>query len=359
MNNNTTLASHKYQALDSLRGIAALMVVFQHFWEMSNPSDARLKPWLFFCAGHEAVILFFVLSGFVLSHQLRNFKLSQYPQFVLRRILRIYPAYYLALAFSAVLLIYIERYHSSTLTQYGLTSWFYIWSRSNFDIPMWIGSLSLISHQGNSLDVATWSLFYEMWLSLAFPFLIICCIRNGLAIRLMTLCLLAIISYYFWRFANFLDNQWQSIIYYGWYFIAGMYLYHYHQRLKFSASWFWLAIGCALYFSNYLLFGKIASRMLHEILIACGSCLIIINCLYYEPLKQLLGIRLFRFYGKISYSLYLFHLPVLYALSYLYLPHGSLWMVKILTLSISTLTAWGSYIFIEQFFIEFAKKHVK
>ena len=356
---NNTQSAHKYQALDSLRGIAALMVVFQHFWEMSNPSNARLKPWLFFCAGHEAVILFFVLSGFVLSHQLRNFKFKQYPQFILRRILRIYPAYYIALACSAILLIYISRYHPATLAQYGLTPWFYIWSSTNFDTPMWIGSLSLISHQGNSLDVATWSLFYEMWLSLAFPLIIFGFIHSKALLRTISLSLIIGISYYFWRYGNLLDNQWQSIVYYSWYFICGMYLYYYHQRLKFSASWLGLLIGCALYFSNYLLFGKIASRMLHELLIAGGSCLIMINCLYFTPLKWLLDTMLFRFYGKISYSLYLFHLPVLYALSYLYLPHGSLWIIKLLTLVVSTLIAWGSYIFVEQFFIEFAKKHVK
>ena len=67
-------STHKFAALDSLRGIAALMVIFHHFWEMNHPSDDRLRPWLFFCAGHEAVIFFFVLSGFVLSNQLRNFK---------------------------------------------------------------------------------------------------------------------------------------------------------------------------------------------------------------------------------------------------------------------------------------------
>ncbi|RTL13337.1 MAG: acyltransferase [Neisseriaceae bacterium] len=358
MNNNVNSSAHKYQSLDSLRGIAALMVVFQHFWEMSNPSDARLKPWLFFCAGHEAVILFFVLSGFVLSHQLRNFKFKQYPQFILRRILRIYPAYYVALTFSAILLVYISRYHPATLAQYGLTPWFYIWSRTSFDSSMWIGSLSLISHQGNSLDVATWSLFYEMWLSLVFPLLIFGFVRSNILLRIISFGLIISLSYYFWRYGNLLDNQWQSIVYYSWYFICGMYLYHYHQRLKFSASWLGLLIGCALYFSNYLLFGKIASRMSHETLIACGSCLIMVNCLYFAPLKQLLNITLFRFYGKISYSLYLFHLPIIYALGYLYLPHGSLLVLKILTIILSTLIAWVSYLVIEQNFIKLAKKYV-
>ena len=60
--------THKFAALDSLRGLAALMVVFQHFWEMNHASDDRLRPWWFFCAGHEAVIFFFVLSGFLITY---------------------------------------------------------------------------------------------------------------------------------------------------------------------------------------------------------------------------------------------------------------------------------------------------
>lgn len=104
-------AKHKFHALDSLRGIAAIMVILQHFWEMNHASDARLKPWLFFYAGHEAVILFFVLSGFVLSYQLREFRWTEYSLFVWKRIRRIYPAYYASILFSCLLLILIRYLH--------------------------------------------------------------------------------------------------------------------------------------------------------------------------------------------------------------------------------------------------------
>ena len=338
---------HKFAALDSLRGIAALMVIFQHFWEMNHPSDDRLRPWLFFCAGHEAVIFFFVLSGFVLSNQLRNFKFAEYGQFVLKRFFRIYPAYYVAIISSALLLIWIKAYFPSTLDGHGLTEWFYIWSQTAFDKTMLWGSLSIISHEGNSLDVVTWSLFYEVWLSLAFPLLLLAFWRWHWAINLLSGFLLILLSFYWWRTGDLLGNPWQSLVYYSWYFLLGLLLFRYHERIKFLANPWFLILGCGLYFSNYLLFGKISSRLLHEVIIALGSSLILLSGLHNKGFKWLLNWLPFRFYGKISYSLYLFHLPVLYALSYLLLAQHAVELVKIATLIITTLLAAMGYYWLE------------
>jgi peptidoglycan/LPS O-acetylase OafA/YrhL len=209
------------------------------------------------------------------------------------------------------------------------------------------GSLSIISHEGNSLDVVTWSLFYEVWLSLAFPLLLLAFWRWHLAINLVSGFLLILLSVYWWRTGDLLGNPWQSLIYYSWYFLLGLLLFRCHERIKFLANPWLLIIGCGLYFSNYLLFGKISSRLLHEIIIAFGSSLILLNGLHYKPFKALLNWLPFRFYGKISYSLYLFHLPVLYTLSYLLLAQHAIELVKIATLIITTLLAVAGYYLVE------------
>ena len=260
--------THKFAALDSLRGLAALMVVFQHFWEMNHASDDRLRPWWFFCAGHEAVIFFFVLSGFVLSNQLRNFKFTNYGQFILKRFFRIYPAYYVAILISAILLIFIKSYFPSALNGYGLTSWFYVWSQTAFDKTMILGSLSILYHEGNSLDVVTWSLFYEVWLSLVFPFILLVFWRLNFVVNLVATAVLVGLSYYFWAHGDLLGSSWQSLIYYSWYFLLGLLLFRCHEQLKFLANPWWLIFGILLYFSNFVFFGKISSRLLHEVIIA-------------------------------------------------------------------------------------------
>jgi peptidoglycan/LPS O-acetylase OafA/YrhL len=90
--------------LDSLRGIAILGVVFYH--GLSQYDSARL-PWLghVFLVGTKygwlGVNLFFVLSGFLITGILLDSKSgpSYYKRFYIRRALRILPAYFLLLFF--------------------------------------------------------------------------------------------------------------------------------------------------------------------------------------------------------------------------------------------------------------------
>lgn len=363
--------THKYTALDSLRGIAALMVVFQHFWEMNHVSEDRLKPWLFFCAGHEAVILFFVLSGFVLTHQLNNYQLCDYHKFVLRRVFRIYPAYYFAILASAVSLIIISQKYPSDLAGYGLTNWFYIWSSTHFDNNLLWSSITLISHQGNSLDVATWSLFYEMWISFLFPFALYLLWHKNHIVRVSSIIILFGISYYFWKQNTWLDNSWQAISYYLWYFLLGVVLYFYNQKLKFVANNLYLLLGVGLYFSNYLLYGVIHDRFIHEVIIAVGCFIILQNAIHHKKFQHLINSKITLFYGKISYSLYLLHLPILYTLSYLILHHAPrsyyhdafssisnsyILITKMLTFFLASTLSWLVYRYIEMPAIKFAKQ---
>lgn len=105
--------------LDFLRGVAAVYVVFNHarghlFAGGSVISSAHSLGWLDYLQlallqatslGTEAVILFFVLSGFAMAHSIRYTR--SISTFYLKRTIRIWPAYLLAvaLAFGFALLI--------------------------------------------------------------------------------------------------------------------------------------------------------------------------------------------------------------------------------------------------------------
>jgi acetyltransferase len=98
--------------LDALRGIAALAVVLFHVWAYARPvpgstletaSDKVLNE------GRLGLILFFVLSGFLLYMPWARATLDDRPgpalgPYALRRAARIVPAYYLAIAGAVVLL---------------------------------------------------------------------------------------------------------------------------------------------------------------------------------------------------------------------------------------------------------------
>lgn len=103
--------------LDALRGIAAFSVLLSHafltfpvVWDTTTPSGepwylqlAMFSPLRVFWAGHEAVIFFFILSGFVLALPYYDNRESQpYKLYLAKRVLRIYTPYLAAvlLAFS-------------------------------------------------------------------------------------------------------------------------------------------------------------------------------------------------------------------------------------------------------------------
>lgn len=81
-------------SIELLRGIAALMVVFAHYWKVME-LDTKMFSFSF-----TGVDLFFVISGFVFAPYLFGKKLSTVPHFI-RRFFRIYPLYIIALCLYA------------------------------------------------------------------------------------------------------------------------------------------------------------------------------------------------------------------------------------------------------------------
>ncbi len=88
MNNETPVREH-YPALNGLRGCAILLVILYHNFSFIE----------YFNYGWLGVDLFFVLSGFLITDILLNSLNSKYyfKNFYARRILRIFPLYYLSL----------------------------------------------------------------------------------------------------------------------------------------------------------------------------------------------------------------------------------------------------------------------
>ncbi|MEO1183425.1 MAG: acyltransferase family protein [Cyanobacteria bacterium J06636_27] len=87
-----------FHFVDSLRGIGAIWVVLYHIYatgklvDLSNFLPDRLE-YIAFKLGNLGVAIFFVLSGFVIAHSLRNAKInpSYVGRFSLRRLLRLSP----------------------------------------------------------------------------------------------------------------------------------------------------------------------------------------------------------------------------------------------------------------------------
>jgi len=90
--------------LDSLRGIAALGVAFQHSWACFE--FGKTKDYIYSLFGLSPVVFFFLLSGFVLSKSLDAEKgrtFSGVIGYYIRRIFRLYPAALVSMLISALI----------------------------------------------------------------------------------------------------------------------------------------------------------------------------------------------------------------------------------------------------------------
>ncbi len=173
----------RYRELDSLRGLAALSVVLAHYvhlFPQSESQDFCNRYWFLWhtplhalWAGAEAVMLFFVLSGFVLS---MPFLRGDVPvgSFLIKRVLRIYPAYWAACSLAFVCRAVIGD--SSPL--HGVSDWFNgIWSSPVTPAYAWHQYLLVGSWDNGDLFPVVWSLVHEMRISLLFPLSIVPGIR--------------------------------------------------------------------------------------------------------------------------------------------------------------------------------------
>ena len=101
--------SDRLRYIDALRGIAALLVLWLHVansFRAVSPQTASNVRWLndFITEidiGRLGVVVFFLISGFVIPFSIRSGSGAPIGSFVIRRALRIYPAYWLSVPLAA------------------------------------------------------------------------------------------------------------------------------------------------------------------------------------------------------------------------------------------------------------------
>lgn len=161
--------AHRFIELDSLRGMAAAAVVFGHFYLLWSSTRSYVwiqrSPARILFAGHEAVVLFFVLSGFVLSIPLSGDRAPGYGAFLLKRFCRLYLPY-----LAAILAAVACDYFLFTTTPTG-DAWIdQTWSFRP-TLGLVVGHLLTTTRDSAQLNTAIWSLMVEIRVSLIFPLL--------------------------------------------------------------------------------------------------------------------------------------------------------------------------------------------
>jgi peptidoglycan/LPS O-acetylase OafA/YrhL len=152
--------------LDGLRGLAILLVIAFHSAEMfSARGGVMIVPAMAARAGWLGVQLFFVLSGFLITHNL--LKSRGAPNFLsaffARRVLRIFPLYYLMLLMFLVVLPLIAARPLEILKTYNSQIWIWVFL-SNWHTP---------SGRAAYWFPHFWSLAVEEQFYLVWPFVIL------------------------------------------------------------------------------------------------------------------------------------------------------------------------------------------
>jgi peptidoglycan/LPS O-acetylase OafA/YrhL len=110
----------RFGYIDSLRGIAALLVIYLHLadWFLRNePNLGAFDHWSFVALtdvidiGKVGVIVFFAISGYVIPFSLMRRTDNAVPRFVISRFFRLYPAYWLSLPAGLVILVVVAHQH--------------------------------------------------------------------------------------------------------------------------------------------------------------------------------------------------------------------------------------------------------
>jgi peptidoglycan/LPS O-acetylase OafA/YrhL len=313
----------RWRELDAIRGIAACIVVFWHFYQSLSPAtfpvwiqwSMERTPVYLLISGTESVMLFFLLSGFVLSLPfLRDPNHLSYPSFLVKRIARIYLPY-LAALFLAVL--GNAFYHGLPLNPWFIETWFHP--------PNLTTVLQHVLFLGNynyyAFNTAFWSLVYEMRISLVFPFLCLFMIRVGW-FRAIMVALGFGLSSAILRFAG-VNGQTTETFKYASFFVVGILLAQYAlpirqllARTPKAVRFTGIVVSLLLYGQAHLFPGAIK-----ETFLLVGASGIIVAGLTEPMLSRALNWPIFQFLGRISYSIYLLHGTILFLLVYIFFGH--------------------------------------
>jgi len=301
----------RYVELDALRGLAAFTVVVYH---LSRAYEYKprwfLKPMV---AGTQAVILFFVLSGFVLSLPFWNKGANgNYGRYIIRRFFRIYVPYVAAVVVAALgawKLLY---------SRLPLSPWFYMtWQTA---ITTKLLGRELLMDTTPALNTAFWSLRYEVLVSIAFPALLVGMrwLKPRVAFPLV---LIASVGAGVERARLRTPVGVVELAHYGLFIVAGALLAAERQRLH--EIWrrmtgvvraAFLGASAFCYFGYAASVGKrIHLRVPEDLSCAIGAGGLILCSMHSRRLRGILLHRIPEYLGRISYSMYLVHGTVLFA----------------------------------------------
>jgi len=308
-------ASHRIEALDSLRFLAAGAVFISHCVTLLNTPEGLPRVCSALLNPHSAVAFFFVLSGYVLHlgwHSKRP-QLQTVASFMVKRWFRIYPLYYASLLLAMIVLSQVSFAPFPAVCQDEVFN--ELLSSQNHSSPaQWLAHLLLIGPGLNLsyLNPPLWTLAVEMRIALIFPWLSWAAgsggPRRSLAVMALSLAVFP------WLAQHLLPTLGQVPL-----FIMGIIIAEHRERLVAllspASGAALLGLGLVLYSSPWYMRAEWEMYIRLYVAGAGGACMIV-SILSWHTLRQALSGKTLVLGGRASYGLYILHTPVLVALTY-------------------------------------------
>lgn len=309
---------NKVHSAESLRGLACLAVVFSHllgtfFPQFHNFSVSELpkfdfielifnSPFAFFYSGTGAVFVFFVLSGYVLT---LSFLKSKDPKRKLKEsLIKRYPRLAIPAIISCVVMWAVLHAH---VDLHNTSEWFRTLGINNPSIlnALYSGAIGSFVFGEKEYNPVLWTMQIELIGSLVIYF---SCFLHEKYILKLLLILVSLISSLFLSSMAFLGIL---------SFVLGHFLYFFSKKIPDSLCIFLFISG--LYFCgahndsvSYTFFNKMLGQRTYNILNFLGGFLIVFSAIKSNAIDNFFNKKSFLFLGKLSFSIYLIHIPVIY-----------------------------------------------
>lgn len=361
----------RYNELDSLRGLAAATVVFGHlealvFSAPSIPGSgwvhwqhilqiANRTPLTVFMSGGAAVRFFFVLSGFVLMLPYLRHKENPYAPYIVKRICRIYLPYLAAVFLAVFGNIFLGGHPLPGFTGAARETWAEpVSAKVVLQHVLMLGIFPTAR-----FNTVLWSLVQEMRISIYYPLIALAIIKlSGRALLAFVIALEAFVALlpFFFPHIDMGLASFPAMLHWSSMFILGAYLAARREQVR---TWMashrpWqkasIAIVTFLFYSMGVktvwgaqfqthVMAHIVARWGHPDFIgylqiwlgdwisAFSAAIAVCYALTDRRTKVVLNHTLVLWTGRASYTLYLVHATVLFALAYLLIGTSHLYLL--------------------------------
>ena len=354
----------RFRSLDGLRGVAAAVVVLHHLTLIAEPVlrgvPGAMDPWSawwlmehsplkLLTAGREAVVVFFVLSGLVVPlPALRNGSFS-WPGFAASRFVRLFLPAWGALVLAAALVLAVPR----VATQVSGGEWIAEKTATTMHWKRFVAELTL-NTGGSHYDNVLWTLRWEIAFSFLLPLLIVLVAvlarwwlpAAALAVGVTTFGIIwniSALAYLPMFFLGMLIGTRIDAIR-GWSDRVPARLSRPVWALVLVASA--LVLVCSWLLEPLVPSSTVAGKALIGLETA-GAAGLVVAAIGSDRWRRFLEWPTVQFLGRISFSLYLVHVPVLVALTYL-VGDWNWWLLPPLGLPLVLGTAWLFFRFVEK-----------